>query len=120
MSDLGKLSYLAENVFEAMLVAVFISPLGWLLVLTAFASAIAISRKWDVVRGLSVMLTAAAVSWFGSLWLASMCQHCTYVDRLYQAEARWGLLLWVGSLALLLVALSKVFGWRIAQEIKEV
>lgn len=93
---------LAVNILESMVVAVFFSPKGFLAISMSGALAIYLGIKGQYIWSVILLAAVGAAMWAISLELSSRCAGCTYVDRIYHMEIRWGLLSW---LALFVIAL---------------
>ncbi len=51
--------------------------------------------KGKYFLGLTILAIAGGIMWPVSLELSARCTSCTYVDRIYHAGIRWGLLFWL-------------------------
>ena len=78
-----------------MIVSVIFSPGGFLAMCVAGGLSIYVGLKRKYIFGLAVLAVAGGIMWPVSLELSAQCTSCTYVDRIYHAGIRWGLLFWL-------------------------
>jgi hypothetical protein len=101
-----------EDIYEAMLVAAFIAPLLWLSIVVAGMAIILVRRRIGTLVAIGLIVTLAAVTWFGTIWRDSLCVQCNHVSRIYQMETRWGLLFWEITFLGFLIVLQARAAWR--------
>jgi hypothetical protein len=95
-----------EDIYEAMLVSVFVAPLVWLAIISASFAAIFLRKRIGTLAAAGLITAIAIVTWFHSIWIENQCVNCNHVARIYQIETRWGLVFWAIAFLGILLAMQ--------------